>query len=229
MDPINFIPTISLFQGLDQNNYAALAAIVRSRKYQKGEIIFSEFDDADGFYVAMSGRVKIFKSSPDGKEQILHIFDPGEPFGEIAVFTDINYPASAQALTACRTLFFPKDAFTDLIRRDPPLALNMLSVLSLRLKRFTTLIEDLSLKEVPGRLAAYLLFLKERSGRDNEVTLDISKGQLASVLGTIPETLSRILTKMIREGLIASDGKKRFLIKNEADLISLAEGEKKLN
>ena len=145
----DFIPTIPLFQDLEQKNYEDLANIVLSRKYKKGEMIFSEYDTADGFYVAVSGRVKIFKSSPEGKEQILHIFGKGEPFGEIAVFTGKNFPASAQTLENCETIFFPKNAFIDLIKKDPALSLNMLSVLSMRLKRFSTLIEDLSLKDIP--------------------------------------------------------------------------------
>jgi CRP-like cAMP-binding protein len=224
----DFIPTIPLFQDLEQKNYEDLANIVLSRKYKKGEMIFSEYDTADGFYVAVSGRVKIFKSSPEGKEQILHIFGPGDPFGEIAVFTGKNFPASAQSLENSETIFFPKNAFIGLIKKDPALSLNMLSVLSLRLKRFSSLIEDLSLKEVPGRLAAYLLYLSDRNDSCEELILDISKSQLASILGTIPETLSRILTKMTRENIIESDGKRKFLIKNRDALIDLADGEKKL-
>ena len=228
MDILNFITTIPLFQNLEEKNYQDLSGIIRTRKFKKGEIIFSEYDSADGFYVAVLGRVKIFKSSPEGKEQILHIFGPGDPFGEIAVFTGKNFPASAQTLEACDTLFFPKDAFIGLIKKDPALSLNMLSVLSMRLKRFSTLIEDLSLKEVPGRLAAYLLYLSDRNDSCEELILDISKSQLASILGTIPETLSRILSKMTRENLIESDGKRKFLIKDRDSLIDLAEGEKKL-
>ena len=224
----DFIPTIPLFQDLEQKNYVDLANIVLSRKYKKGEMIFSEYDTADGFYVAVSGRVKIFKSSPEGKEQILHIFGPGDPFGEIAVFTGKNFPASAQTLENSETIFFPKNAFIGLIKKDPALSLNMLSVLSMRLKRFSSLIEDLSLKEVPGRLAAYLLYLSDRNDSCDELILDISKSQLASILGTIPETLSRILSKMTRENLIESDGKRKFLIKDRDSLIDLAEGEKKL-
>ena len=228
MDIINFITTIPLFQNLEEKNYQDLSGIVHTRKYKKGEIIFSEYDDADGFYVAITGRVKIYKSSPEGKEQILHIFGPGDPFGEIAVFTGKNFPASAQTLENSETLFFPKNAFIGLIKKDPALSLNMLSVLSMRLKRFSSLIEDLSLKEVPGRLAAYLLYLSDRENINDELNLDISKSQLASILGTIPETLSRILAKMIRENLIESDGKRKFLIKDRDSLIDLAEGEIKL-
>jgi len=228
MNVRNFITTITLFENLENKNYDDLASIVRTKKYKKGEIIFSEHDDADGFYVAALGRVKIFKSSPEGKEQILHIFGPGEPFGEIAVFTGKSFPASAQAIAETETILFPKSEFINLIKNDPALSLNMLSVLSLRLKRFSSLIENLSLKEVPGRLAAYLLYISESADSSDELTLDISKGQLASILGTIPETLSRILAKMTKEGLIDSDGKRNYLIKDRDSLIDLAEGEKKL-
>ena len=224
----DFIPTIPLFQELEQKNYDDLANIVLTRKYKKGEMIFSEYDTANGFYVAVSGRVKIFKSSPEGKEQILHIFGIGDPFGEIAVFTGKSFPASAQTLEDCNTIFFPKNDFIGLIKKDPALSLNMLSVLSMRLKRFTSLIEDLSLKEVPGRLAAYLLYLSDQTDSSDELILDISKSQLASILGTIPETLSRILSKMTRDNLIESDGKRKFIIKDRDSLIDLAEGEIKL-
>ncbi|NTW17904.1 MAG: Crp/Fnr family transcriptional regulator, partial [Syntrophaceae bacterium] len=99
-----------------------------------------------------------------------------------------------------------------LIRKDPSLALNMLAVLSWRLRKFAALIEDLSLKEVPGRLAAYLLYMGKKSKPGNEFDLDISKGQLASLLGTIPETLSRILGKMSRQGLISAKGSRIRII-----------------
>ena len=104
-------------------------------------------------------------------------------------------------------LFFPKAAFVDLISKNPSLALNMLAVLSMRLRQFTVQVENLSLKEVPGRLAAYLLLLSREQKDRNAVTLNISKGQLASLLGTIPETLSRIFTKMSSRDLIEVDGR----------------------
>jgi CRP/FNR family transcriptional regulator len=125
-------------------------------------------------------------------------------------------------------LFFPRKDFIAQIKAEPALALNMLSVLSLRLKRFTALIDDLSLKEVPGRLAAYLLYLSDRNNDSDELDLDISKGQLASILGTIPETLSRILSRMSKEGVIELDGKRHFMLKDRSALEQLAQGEKKL-
>ena len=103
-------------------------------------------------------------------------------------------------------LFFPRTAFTELIAKNPSLCLNMLAVLSMRLRQFTVQVENLSLKEVPGRLAAYLLYLAQEQEAEDTVSLPISKGQLASLLGTIPETLSRILTKMSNSGLIDVSG-----------------------
>ncbi len=156
--------------------------------------------------------MKISKISFAGKEHILHIFGGGEPFGEVPVFNGRPFPATAEALMKTRTLFFPRDKFVTLVEANPSLALNMLAVLSFRLRKFASQIENLSLKEVPARLASYLLYLSEEQGRDDMVELDISKGQLASLLGTIPETLSRIFSKMSDEGLIEVNGKKISLI-----------------
>lgn len=116
----------------------------------------------------------------------------------------------------------------ELIQKNPSLALNMLAILSLRLRKFTALIEDLSLKEVPGRLAAYLLYLCETDQGTANLSLDISKGQLSSLLGTIPETLSRILTKMIKADLIRSEGSRRIRILDRAGLEELASGQTRL-
>ncbi len=208
MNLIDCIAAIPLFEGLPKNQHEALAGIAINRSYKNGQIIFSEGDDGTGFYAITSGRVKIFKLSPEGKEQILHMMGPGEIFGEVPVFTGHGYPAYAEAQVNCSLLFFPRDAFIELIKKDPSLSLNMLATLSWRLRKFAALIEDLSLKEVPGRLAAYLLHLSKRSSGKDDFDLDISKGQLASILGTIPETLSRILGKMNRQGLISTHGSK---------------------
>lgn len=201
-----------LFEGLPSEQTEALAAIAIEKSFQRGENIFFEGDKGIGFYMVGEGRVKIFKVSFAGKEHILHIFGPGEPFGEVPVFHGQPFPATAEALEKTATIFFPRDKFVRLVEAHPSLALNMLAVLSQRLRRFAQQIENLSLKEVPARLAGYLLYLSEEQGRSHEVELDISKGQLASLLGTIPETLSRIFAKMSDEGLIQVNGRKISLL-----------------
>ena len=221
------IAAISLFNGLPSDQIEALAMIAIENSFIKGENIFSEDEQATGFYVVIAGRVKVFKLSSEGREQILHIFGPGEVFGEVPVFAGKKYPASADALEQGRTLFFPRDSLIWLIEKNPSIALNMLAVLSRRLRSFTSMIDDLSLREVPGRLARHLLYLSEQKQNSHDLELNITKGQLASLLGTIPETLSRILTKMTEQGIIESDGRKIRIL--DRDVVEeLAEGIRKL-
>ncbi len=222
MSILDHIARVPLFEGLPPEQIEDLAMIVTDQVFRKGETIFSEGEEANGFYVLITGRVKIFKLSPDGKEQILHFFGPGEPFGEVPVFTGQHFPANATAMEESRGFFFPRKSFVDLIKRNPSLALNMLAVLSKRLRRFAALIDDLSLKEVPGRLAAYLVYLSDQNKGAKVLELNVTKAQLASLLGTIPETLSRILGKLSSQGLIETDGRRIRILKKET-LQDLAE------
>jgi CRP/FNR family transcriptional regulator, dissimilatory nitrate respiration regulator len=227
MEHTKQIAAIALFEGLPPKQYEALASIVMDQTLKRGQTIFSEGDEGTGFFVVVFGRVKIFKLSAEGKEQILHIMGPGEPFGEVAVFSGKRFPAYAQALTETRVFFFPRASFMQLIGNDPSLAANMLAMLSARLRRFAALVEDLSLKEVPGRLAAYLLSLSDRKKGSAHVELEISKNQLAAVLGTIPETLSRILARMATQKLIKATGR-RIQIVDRQQLEDLANGARHL-
>ena len=199
---LQIISKTPIFQNLSEDDLNKIRRIAVDKFYNKGQTVFSEGDDGTGFYVVAAGKVKIYKVSLEGKEQILHIYGPGNPFGEVPVFSGEQFPANAQTLLKSHLLFFPRTAFTELIAKNPSLCLNMLAVLSMRLRQFTIQVENLSLKEVPGRLAAYLLYLAQEQEAEDTVSLPISKGQLASLLGTIPETLSRILTKMSNSGLI---------------------------
>ena len=203
---LHIISQTPLFQNLAEDDLNKIRRIAVDKFCNKGQTVFSEGDDGTGFYVVAAGKVKIYKMSLEGKEQILHIYGPGNPFGEVPVFSGEQFPANAQTLLKSHLLFFPRTAFTELIANNPSLCLNMLAVLSMRLRQFTIQVENLSLKEVPGRLASYLLYLTQEQDAEDIVTLPISKGQLASLLGTIPETLSRILTKMSNSGLIDVSG-----------------------
>jgi CRP/FNR family transcriptional regulator, dissimilatory nitrate respiration regulator len=221
------LAAVPLFKNLSPEHYSELAMIVIDQEFKKGRTIFSEGDEGTGFYVVISGQVKIYKLSPEGKEQILHIFGPPEPFAEVAVFSGGNYPANCMTISPCRLFFFPRKAFVNLINKNPSLTMNMLSTLCMRLKQFSQMIESLSLKEVPGRLAVYLLSRSEEASSPSLVNLSITKTQLASLLGTIPETLSRIIKKMSTDGLINSSGS-NFQILDRQRLLALAEGESKL-
>lgn len=222
-ETVDLLTEITLFKGLPTGHLEALANIVVEQKFKRGQTIFSEGDEAKGFYVLISGRIKVFKLSSEGKEQIIHIFDPGELFGEVPMFEGRNFPANAETLEKSRIFFFPRKSFIALVKREPSLAMNMMAALSRRLRQLAHLIEDLSLKEVPGRLAAYLLYLSERGDEKDELKLDISKGHLASFLGTIPETLSRIFSRMRDQRIIQIHGRKIRILNKDA-LKELASG-----
>ncbi len=219
---VKWLGETTLFSGMADQHLRDLSGIAMVVSYKRRATIFSEGDQGNGFYLVKEGKVKIFMISPDGKEQILHIFGPGEPFGEVPVFAGQSFPAHAVALETSRLVFLPRDDFIALVAANPALALNLLAALSQRLRQFTKMIDALSLKEVPGRLAAHLLFLSKKQSAGDQLQLELSKTQLASLLGTIPETLSRMLSKLQREGFITLEGASIAIVDREG-LEELAE------
>jgi CRP/FNR family transcriptional regulator len=210
MDLSRLLKNIPLFAGLADDDLVALQAIVRVRDCQRGELLFSDGEPAEGFFVVLDGKVKVYKLSGEGKERILHVVHPGGTFAEAAIFGNGLYPAYAEPLAASRLLFIPKAGFLDLLRNNSRMAINMIAGLSRFLRQFAQQIEELTFKDVPSRLARYLLDLAK--GRAGMVDLPISKSQLASNLGTVSETLSRTLRKLTDDDLIRVDGKHIQLI-----------------
>lgn len=179
--------------------------------------------------MVVTGLVKLVKSSPDGKEYIMRLVQPGETFGEAVVFADSPYPATAIALEDCQTLFFPKKVFLQYLAASPALARNMLATLSRLLYHLTRQLEDVSLKEVSARLARYLLErCQETHGRIAAgliFALPTTKTHLAAYLGTISETLSRTLARFKGMGAIEME-KGRITINDPALLQKIAKGTK---
>ncbi len=205
----------ALFEGISESDRSALLGIAMERQLAKKATLFREGEGAEGFYLVISGSVKVFKISPDGKEHILHIFGRGEPVGEVPVFSGKEFPAFAETLKKSDLLYFPRTRFLDLASRRPQILLNMLATLSMRLRKFTQKIEQLSLKEVASRLSEVLLEMAGESAKAGETDvaqLRITKAQLASQLGTTPETLSRTFQKMTRLGLIRVESRRVKLL-----------------
>jgi CRP/FNR family transcriptional regulator len=198
----------AIFSELDRPDLKSLGSATRLREYEADETLFREGEPAEAFHVIVKGQVKICRFNPEGREQILEMFGPGEPCGEVPVFQGSLYPATAIAVSAAQTLYLPRDKFLALSRKRPGVLLKMLSVLSKRLRRFVQLVDDLALKEVSARLARYILDLSEQQEGAMQVSLDTAKGVLASRLGTIAETLSRTLARMQQKRLIGVQGRK---------------------
>ena len=209
-----------LFSGISEDDARLLSSIFKLKSCSKGEILFEEGAVADGFYLVISGKVKVYKLSPEGKERILHVIQPGNSFADAAIFGDGRYPAFAETLVETRLLFFPKKEFLDLLHAHSQLAINMIAGLSRFLRNFATQIEDLTFRDVPARLARYLLSLAGSSR--SSVVLPLAKAQLASNLGTTSETLSRTFRKLTDENLIRVQGKNIDLLDID-QLFDLAE------
>ena len=205
IDFSEIIKQCHLFSGVTTTDLELLLSILRIRKFQKSELLFEEGAEAEGFYIVASGKVKIYKLSPDGKERILHLVQPGDSFAEAAIFDDGRYPAFAETLEVSTLLFFPKREFLELLHKHSQLALNMLAGLSRFLRLFTVQIEDITFRDVSARLSRYLLNLG--GGKQLSVSLPLSKAQLASNLGTTSETLSRTFRKLSEEKVIRVQGK----------------------
>ena len=216
-DYSEIIKKCHLFSGVTETDLQLLVPILRIRKFKKGDFLFAEGAEADGFYIVASGKVKVYKLSPDGRERILHVVQPGNSFAEAAIFDDGRYPAFAETLDISTLVFFPKREFLDLLHCHSQLAINMIAGLSRFLRQFTVQIEDLTFRDVPARLARYLLSLGQST--TTTVSLPVSKTQLASNLGTTSETLSRTFRKLSDEEVIEVKGKKIEIL--DADRLSV--------
>jgi CRP-like cAMP-binding protein len=219
---------VMLFAGLDEKGRESVARLAVERKTPAGRIVIRDGDPADGFYVVLDGKVKVYKLSPDGRQQILHVFGPGQAFAEAAMFAGETFPAFAETLAESRLAFFPRDRFLKGLGENPALAFGLIASLARLCRQLTGLVEQISLTDVTGRLARYLTDLARRKGVDVEkgasVRLDIPKGELASQLGTVPETLSRALARLAAADLIAVDGKV-ITFRKAAKLEALAGGQ----
>ena len=213
-----------LFRELDPQEFESLRGITQLRRFDNETMLFFEGDPAAGFFVLLSGRVRIYKSSPDGKEFTLHQITPGQMFAEAAIFRGKTYPANCMAMEDSEAAFIPKDQFIALITKYPNISLKIIGSLSRWLREFAAKLEDLSLKEVPARLASYLLRQQQKL-KMSSFELDVTKSELASELATISETLSRSLKKLKDLEVIAVEGK-RITILDSDHLESIATGEK---
>src|SRR4030043_218600 len=165
---IELLRRCPLFAGLKEEDLKKIRAKAYLKKVGKREVLFSDGEEAKGFFVILSGKVKLYKISPEGKEQILHVVSAPDAFAEAALFLEGSYPAFAEALVDSQLVFFRKRDFIQLVEKNPQLSINMIVSLSHFLRRFASLIEELSLKEVSARVAKYLIDLSLKSAREGK-------------------------------------------------------------
>ncbi len=211
VDIRRILSQVPIFTGLTEPEMQFLVQRSVARPYAAGELVFSEGEPCTGLYVVAKGRIRIFKVSPAGREQVLSLDGPGSSVAELPVFDGGNYPASVSAVADSVLIFVSKKDFQALVLQHPEVALKVLKVVGGRLRRLVGLIEELSFTTVRHRLASHLLHLAKSSGEKTpegiRFELQGSQQDLAAVVGTVRELVSRNLGRLQDEGLIRMDGR----------------------
>lgn len=216
-----------LFSGLSPDELERLAAHATRRRLAAGELLFDEGDDCKGLHIVVSGKLRVFKSSPGGRQQVLAMEGPGTSVAELPVLDGGPYPASAGAVEDTQILFISRPDFRRFCLEHPAVALKILAVVGTRLRRLVGIIEELSFSTVRQRLIAVLLRIAEAQGRNTgheiEIQLPGTHLELAQELGTVRELVSRNLLRLQAEGLIRVDGRS-IVVHDLAGLAGLLEG-----
>ena len=207
---VDILRRVPIFADLSETELEFLSERAVPRNYAKGELVFSEGDPCTGLYVIESGHLRIFKSSPSGREQVLTVEGPGSSVAELPLFHGGTYPASTAAVDSARVYFISRPDFHSLCLVHPQVPLKVLKVVGARLRKLVGIIEELSFTTVRSRLISVLLRLAQ-SGKKTpagiEIQLPASNQDLAFQIGTVRELVSRNLSRLQAEDLIRMDAK----------------------
>ena len=192
----------AIFEGLPEAELLRIADYSAERQLARGEMLFLQGDPVEGFFVLLRGTIQVFRQDDEGREQLIHLFHPGDSFAEPAVAGLPAYPANARSVRASEVVMVRRDPFLEHVREKPDLAMRMLTSLSRHLHSLVTAIDHFKSKDAETRLIHWLVrHCDDREGR-TQIHLTHSKGVLAAELGTRPETLSRIFARLRAEALI---------------------------
>lgn len=213
---------VPVFASLTDEEQAGVTSLVIRKRYAKGEVIYLEGDQLDGMMILHQGRVKAYRYTPEGKEQILYIFSPGDFFGEKNLLRTRRASYHAEALEDTRICLIRKDDFQQLVQVHPPIAQKVMEELCVRLERLETLVQSMGTKNAEARVSMVLLELASKYGKPGPrgivITLPLSREGIASYIGVTRETVSRKLGLLQDEGIIAVEGNKKVIILNEEAL-----------
>ncbi len=208
-----------IFSSLNEDELAEMSKLAMERSFKAGEFVFWEGDAPDYFYIVVGGRVKVLKYSSLGKEFIIAFFDPGEMFGEVAVFEGKPYPASAQAVADMKVLVIKKEDFLLFLSAHPQVALGIINVLGGRLRDAQGRLKDLAGERVEQRLARTLLMLSSKLGP----TLPFTRQEIADMTGTTTETAIRLMSRL-KDSRVIRSSRGKITILDETKLRLLSEG-----
>ena len=228
IDLASVLGKTALFTNLSPAEIHNLAARTLRKLFTAGELLFSEGEPCKGLHIVAHGKIRIFKTSMSGREQVLAVNTDGESVAELPVFDGGPYPASAAAIEDTEVAFISRRDFHAYCLEHPEVALKVLSVVGSRLRRLVGIIEELSFTTIRQRLISVLVKLAQSSGKQTprgiEFLLPGSHQELANQLGTVRELISRNLMRLQAEGLLDVDAR-RIVVKDAKGLAALLESE----
>src|SRR5512139_2724584 len=221
---------VPYFAQLPERVLAALAAACVERRYDRGQVIFLEGEPCAGLHIVSVGEVNVFKLSPQGREQILHRFRPGDTFNDVAVLDGGPNPASAAAMTEAGLWVITRNEMQRLAQAHPALAWALLESIARRARHLVAMVEDLSLRSVKSRLARLLLAEADRGAKGHASRMGeldrsqmVTQAEMAARLGTVREMIGRALRELADDGLIKFD-RHRIVIVDREGLVAVGEG-----
>lgn len=230
LNPVETLRRVPFFAVLPSDELNVLASHCVVRSLSKDEILVSEGESCQGLFVVQSGAIKLFKMAENGREQVLVIERPGSTVGELPIFDGGTFPTSAAAIEDSTLLFLPKREFLDLCRRNSEVAFAVIRSLAWRFRYLTSLVEELSLKEVSHRLARFLrdraLRLGIRTRRGVEFPLEETNQQIAAEIGTVRDLVSRNLRRFVDRGILRLE-RRRVIVLDMAELEAQIAGAKR--
>jgi CRP/FNR family transcriptional regulator, dissimilatory nitrate respiration regulator len=194
----NLLQDSALFKGLSKSAYLELERIALTKKLKKKQFLFSEGDDGHSMFICAEGNIQIFKTAEDGREIVIKVLKPGEIFAEVVLFESARYPASAMALSDSMVFLFPKHQVLCLLERED-FRSDFIRMLMRKQRYLVNKIKYLTLHDVEDR---FFLFLKDQFGPATVIDPKMSKKDVATAIGTTPETLSRLLLRLKKEGKV---------------------------
>jgi len=223
--PHGLLRGVPYFAALPGNVIDALAQVAVERRVARGQIIFLEGEPCAGLYIVGEGTVKIYKLSPQGREQIVHQLEAGSTFNDVAVLDGGPNPASAAANSDATLWVIARPDIERLAQAYPALAWALIESIARRTRHLLAMVEDLSLRSVRARLAKLLLAEAERSARRGEIRREqmVTQTEMAARLGTVREMVGRALRELVDDGLITQD-RQRIVIADRERLRAIADG-----
>jgi CRP-like cAMP-binding protein len=228
IDLASVLEKTALFTSLSPSEIQHLAARTFRKTFSAGELLFSEGEPCKGLHIIARGKIRIFKTSMSGREQVLAVNTEGESVAELPVFDGGAYPASAMAIEETEIAFISRRDFHAYCMEHPEVSLKVLSVVGGRLRRLVGIIEELSFTTIRHRLISALIKLAQTGGRQTprgiEFLLPGSHQELANQLGTVRELISRNLMRLQAEGLLEVDAR-QIVVKDMKGMSALLESE----